>query len=56
MAGNRARKSMRGAISDVESRSPRGVQIVKTAFCGVHRRPNRLPLSLLFLVEFLVSH
>ena len=31
----RAREGMRRAISDVESRSPRGVQMLKTASCGV---------------------
>ncbi len=35
----RAREGMPGTVPDVESRSPRGVRIVKTAFCGVHRRP-----------------
>jgi hypothetical protein len=54
-AGNRACEGMRRAISDVESRSPGGVQIVKTAFCGVHRRPNRVPLSVVFLVFLPVS-
>ena len=40
-AGNRAREGTHGAVSDVESRSPNGVQTVKTALRGVHRRPNR---------------
>jgi hypothetical protein len=42
-------------LPDVESRSPGGVQNVKTAFRGVHRRPNRVTLSLLFLVFLPVS-
>jgi len=52
----RAREGTPRASSDVESRSPRGVQIVKTASCGVHRRPNRVTLSLVFLVFLPVSH
>jgi len=38
-----------------ESRSPGGVQIVKTALRGVHRRPNRFTLTLVFLVFLPVS-
>jgi hypothetical protein len=44
-----------GAATDVESRSPRGVHTGGNAPCGVHRRPNRVTLSLVFLVVLPVS-
>ena len=50
-----AREGAYRAVFDVDSRSPSGVQIVKTPSCGVHRRPNRVPLSLVFLVALRAS-
>jgi hypothetical protein len=55
MAGNRARKSTRRTVSYMESRSPGGVRTVKSAFCGVQRRPNGAELTLLFSVVMSVS-
>jgi hypothetical protein len=37
-------------VAGTESRSPRGVQTPKKPLRGVHRRPSRGTLSLVFLV------
>ena len=50
----RAREGTPGTSSDVESRSPSGVQS-ENGVRGVHRRPNRVTLSLVFLVFLPVS-
>jgi hypothetical protein len=51
----RAREGTQGALpmwSPESGRSP----TLKNGRCGVHRRPNPLALSLLFLVKILVGH
>jgi hypothetical protein len=55
--GNRARvRATYLPIQTVESRSPRGVRKGKNRRRGVHWRPNRIELSLLFSVKIAVSH
>jgi hypothetical protein len=54
-AYNRARESTPGGVFGVESWSPGGVQTPQSRPHGVHRRPNRLLISLLFFVRMPAS-